>query len=751
MENPAIFNQPEQYYSNLIHTMHQGYVRLQVIFDEQDRPVKLHCLEANAAAVQMLGTQLAGDRPSKLDDNYAKHLLDVMGRVARTGESERHELSADSTDGCYDYTAFKAGGPDEYQVAVIFEDSVKRQRQITTKVIDKYFTLFNSIDQGFCTIEVLFDEANKAINYRFLEVNPAFEAETGLRNAAGRTILELVPNAEEKWFRMFGEVALSGVSRHFNERANALDRWYDVYAFRIEEPEKRRIALLFNDVSESRKAEEAYKMKLEQEVRLRTVELNDSRDLLTSILNTSLIAMSLMEAVRDDEGKILDFRLRVVNKQLEKQIGRRDLIGKCYAAEYPGIKTAGIFDIMLRVMKTGKPEGMEYFYPYEGLNRWFSCMFVKIDDGIVATNLDISERKYAEEERFKNYMLLQQSEDLAKMGSWDYSLQTKTLNWSDGMYRLFNLEKDSHVNPQLYLRYVTKSRLAAAKKMLQLLYAGNENFEETLEIEVDGQVKILHFKAIAMTGTADHPARVLGVTMDITSNRKGEETIRQMEAAQQLEIFKVTIATQEEERRRISESLHNGLGQLLYAIKMSMNNLSFNSSTEKPNEFHKAKKYTEDLLADAIRSTRRISHTLSPIILEDFGLKTALEAICDQLESSTKFRCNVAPGNSFVDKSLELAVFRTVQELMVNTAKHSEATDAYVEVKCDDNNLSIVVRDNGIGFDAEKNGEGGIGLASIRSRVKLLKGSFLITSPLEGGTTIIVKLPIYPLSARDPK
>jgi signal transduction histidine kinase len=742
MENAAMPHQPEQYYRSLIHTMHQGYVRLQVIFDEQHQPAALHCLEANTAAREMLGSRLAGEHPFKLDDYYAKRLLDVMGRVARTGESERHELSATSTDGCYDYTAFKAGAPEEYQVAVIFEDSVKRHRQITTQAIDKYLTLFNSIDQGFCTIEVLFDSTNKPVDYLFLEVNPAFEAETGLRNATGRTIRELVPNAEEKWFQIFGEVAMTGVSRHFDERADALNRWYDVYAFRIDEPEKRRVALLFNDVSKTRKAEEAYKARLEQEVSMRTAELNENRNLLTSILNTSLIAMSLMEAVRDEAGNIVDFRLRVVNKQLEKQTGRDDLVGKCYAAEYPGIKITGIFDIMVRVMETGISAGMEYFYPYEGLNRWFSCMFVKIDDGIVATNLDISERKYAEEERFKNYMLLQQSEDLAKMGSWDYTPHTKTLNFSDGMYRLFNREKRSPVTPQLFLQYVTESKFIIAKNMLRLLYAGEENFEETLEIKIDGERKILHFKAVVMKGDASHPTRVLGVTMDVTATRTAEEKIRQMQAEQQLEIFKVTLTTQEEERRRISESLYNGLGQVLYAIKMSMNNLTFNSATERQNEFHKAKKYTEDLLADAIKSTRDISHALSPILLEDFGLKAALEAICNQLETSTKFRCQVELGNTFIDKSLELAVFRTVQELMVNTAKHAKATDAYVEVRGDGNNLFIVVRDNGIGFHAKRNRGGGIGLASIRSRVKLLNGSFLITSPSEGGTTTTVKLPI---------
>lgn len=69
-----------------------------------------------------------------------------------------------------------------------------------------------------------------------------------------------------------------------------------------------------------------------------------------------------------------------------------------------------------------------------------------------------------------------------------------------------------------------------------------------------------------------------------------------MEAAQQREIFKVTLDAQEEERCRISESLHNGLGQLLYAVKISMNNLTFRSATQEQEEFHKAKKYTEGLL-----------------------------------------------------------------------------------------------------------------------------------------------------------
>lgn len=741
MESPKSTSQSDQYYKNLIHTMHQGYVRLQVVFDDQDRPEALYCVEANAAALKMLGTRLA-ECPCKLDDDFAKHLLEVIGRVARTGESERHELSATSSDGCYDYTAFKSGGPEDYEVAVIFEDSVKRHRNLTIQAIDKYLALFNSIDQGFCTIEVLFDEAGNAVDYRFLEVNPAFEKETGLQNVLGKTIRELAPNTEEHWFRIFGEVAMTGISRHFDERAGSVDRWFDVYAFRVDEAEKRRLGILFADMKERKEAEEAYKVKLEREVRLRTAELKESKDLLASILNTSLIAMSLMEAVRDDQGQIIDFRLRVVNKELEKQTGRTDLIGKLYAAEYPGIKLTGIFDTMLRVMESGEPEGLEYFYPYEGLNKWFACMFVKIDDGIVATNLDISTRKQAEEDRLKNYMLLQQSEELAQMGSWEYDPKTDELAWSDGMYQLFRLLKGNKVSLDHYLQYVRECSRIEALNMVLLLRSGDKEFDTTLEMKIGGQTRIMQFKGTVVRGVED---RVLGVTMDITAIRKVEEKIRQIKAAQQIEIFKVTLDTQEEERRRISESLHNGLGQLLYAIKMSMNHLTFCSVSEKEDEFNKAKKYTEDLLSNAIISTRGISHALSPIILEDFGLKAAIQAVCDQLEGGTKFRWKVTLGRTRLDKFLELAVFRTVQELVTNVVRHADATEAYLEVTARDGFIYILVNDNGRGILDKKKTRAGIGLASIRSKVKLLNGNFSINSTPDTGTRVEVRLPIYPL------
>jgi PAS domain-containing protein len=80
-----------------------------------------------------------------------------------------------------------------------------------------YRELFNALDQGFCTVEVLFDHAGVATDYRFLDLNPAFEQQTGLHGAAGRLMRDLAPQDEEHWFRIYGDVALTGTPVRFEQ------------------------------------------------------------------------------------------------------------------------------------------------------------------------------------------------------------------------------------------------------------------------------------------------------------------------------------------------------------------------------------------------------------------------------------------------------------------------------------------------------------------------------------------------------
>jgi PAS domain S-box-containing protein len=114
----------------------------------------------------------------------------------------------------------------------------------------RYRRLFDSMDEGFCIIEVIFDAANTPVDYRFLEVNGAFERQTGLHNAVGKRMRELAPAHEERWFQTYGQIALTGKPAHFTDEAKALDRHFEVSAYRIGEPEMRLVAIVFHDISE---------------------------------------------------------------------------------------------------------------------------------------------------------------------------------------------------------------------------------------------------------------------------------------------------------------------------------------------------------------------------------------------------------------------------------------------------------------------------------------------------------------------
>ncbi|BBQ02443.1 hypothetical protein BSFA1_75710 (plasmid) [Burkholderia sp. SFA1] len=119
----------------------------------------------------------------------------------------------------------------------------------------RYRTLFEQINQGFCIIEMTFQEDGTAADYRFITVNPAFEAHTGLTNATGRTMLELVPHHERHWFETYGDVARTGRSVHFQQEAAMLGRWYDVHAFRLDSSKPNQVAILFSDITEQRNAQ----------------------------------------------------------------------------------------------------------------------------------------------------------------------------------------------------------------------------------------------------------------------------------------------------------------------------------------------------------------------------------------------------------------------------------------------------------------------------------------------------------------
>jgi signal transduction histidine kinase len=120
----------------------------------------------------------------------------------------------------------------------------------------RYRTLFEAIDEGFCIIQMLYDDAGHPVDWRFLQVNRAFELNNGLSNAEGKTIREMTPDIEPKWMEIYDLVARTGMPLRFEEESAALGRIFNLYAFRIGEPRERKVAVIFTDVTDRKRHEQ---------------------------------------------------------------------------------------------------------------------------------------------------------------------------------------------------------------------------------------------------------------------------------------------------------------------------------------------------------------------------------------------------------------------------------------------------------------------------------------------------------------
>jgi PAS domain S-box-containing protein len=227
-----------------------------------------------------------------------------------------------------------------------------------------------------------------------------------------------------------------------------------------------------------------------------------------------------------------------------------------------------------------------------------------------------------------------------------------------------------------------------------------------------------------------------------TENDLKEANVRELLFEQQL--LELTINIQEKERARIAEDLHNSLGQLLYGVKINLDQLKLGTSDLQKENIKTINK-SKDLLTECIKESRRISHDLMPSVLKDFGLKVAVEDICAQLSRTISFECVFTGVNHRLHKYLEKAIYRIVQELAMNLIRHANATKACLVLAVNKKDILIKIEDNGQGFnplDIVK--DEGIGIQSIKTKIHLLKGELDIASSPGKGTIINIRLPNEP-------
>jgi signal transduction histidine kinase len=204
---------------------------------------------------------------------------------------------------------------------------------------------------------------------------------------------------------------------------------------------------------------------------------------------------------------------------------------------------------------------------------------------------------------------------------------------------------------------------------------------------------------------------------------------------------------QEIERQRLSRELHDGLGQKLIATKLLLESFIYHSSSINSSDRSKRSEgYTFNLrkqFDEIIDEIRRMSNNLMPSVLKEFGLKTAVENLCSESQNITgiEFIFETNGNIEITDEKSKNHIYRIIQEALNNSIKHSRATKVYIYIEENSEKLTIIVKDNGIGFNSKSaNKNNGNGLNNISERVNLLSGKFEINSEIGKGTRIKIEI-----------
>ncbi len=206
---------------------------------------------------------------------------------------------------------------------------------------------------------------------------------------------------------------------------------------------------------------------------------------------------------------------------------------------------------------------------------------------------------------------------------------------------------------------------------------------------------------------------------------------------------KAVIDAEEKERMRIAQELHDGLGQQLSAVKLNMSSLE-SSIDLKTNEQKLMMKNALEIIDDSVKEVRSVSHSMMPNALLKSGLAAAVREFLNRISSADKLKIELEIHglNERLESTMETILFRVLQEIVNNIIKHSQATKVNIQIIRHDQELTLMVEDNGIGFDISKIKSDGIGLKNIQSRIEFLNGTVDFDSQPQKGTTVIIEVPL---------
>jgi PAS domain S-box-containing protein len=598
----------------------------------------------------------------------------------------------------------------------------KRAEEVLQQSEERYHSLFSATNEGVALHELIYDKSGEPVDYRILDVNPAYESILGIKkqDAMGAKASDLYGIGEAPYLEIFSKVAVSGESFTLEIKFDPMGKHFKMSVF---SPAKGKFVTLFMDITEHKKAEEALK---ESEEKYRSLIVNIPDVVWTSDQNghTTFISSNIEKIYGYTQGEIYE---------------ESELLwfGRIHPDDVDRVKKAfeAVFEegLQLDVEYRIRRKDGEWIWLHDRSIGAYEKNGIKYADGVFS---DISERKKSEEEIERIFNIT------------DYMICIANLN---GYFIRINSSFEQ------ILGYSSEELLK--KPFFDFIHPDDrEKTQSVVEVELSSGFKVIGFenryrckdgsyKWLSWTSCPVVDEGIMyAIAYDITERKKAEEKLIEYQADLHSLVSQLTM-TEERERKEIAGLLHDDLIQRLVTCKMRVDELSESKAL-----IGNGSPLDEigESIREMIRGARSLTFDLCSPVLYDIGLEAAIRDWLDR-EVSDKYDITF----EFTDdgqqiqfsEDLRVTLYRAVRELCTNVLKHSKAHKAKVSIHSNDNNAEIIVEDDGGGITTDDNKDdsserGGLGLFGIRERLERFGASMNIESEAEAGTRVTIMVPL---------
>ena len=397
------------------------------------------------------------------------------------------------------------------------------------------------------------------------------------------------------------------------------------------------------------------------------------------------------------------------------------------------------------------PLAMEYRWQVgSGEYRWFrdDAMLIRRSDGtpqeIIGLWADITARRQAGEMIQRQADIINQIQEAVI----SVDLDGYVTSWNSGAERMLGYPVKEALGKHISVVYPAEDREFLEHEIIDPVKAKGTHQVEVRRRTKSGAELIAQVSLTLLRDDTGSPIGIIGYSMDITDRKRVQESL--LNSRNQLAALAVRLeSVREEERTRIALEVHDVLGQALTGLKLDVAWVHKRiTETIEPAQLAAVLARLAsalELLDSTIESVRDIATTLRPGVLDELGLEAAIEWQAREFQHRTGIACKttIRPHNMVLGPEQSTSLFRILQEILTNVARHAQATNVHIRLEQSDEYVSLQVRDDGKGItDLEQSGPKAFGLLGMRLRAQQQGGKFDIQGTAGTGTTVTVRIPL---------